>query len=411
MQVSPIRVQINLNARREMPPSHLSTLPLSTFSRPTQPITFGADNPSKPNQKEKKPGFVARNLAKQIANLYTRPWIIKKVVPNMHHMIEEKHLPLFQPMTSLDFKSLDGVNLNGKWLPSKTPSKETIVLGHGYSADWRKTLELAAKLRESGFNCLMFDFRAHGKSGGDRTSIGFFEGLDVVSACQTARKEFPDQTDRLFYYGHSMGAAAYMMVPESTKPYPDAARWFRENLKGAVLDSGYYSFDEIAKRFIKQLDEVSGGHFGAKYIMKPLLGGKFGDSMLTAMKELIMDYLKVPVNLFQVIPAQILAESPLGKKPTLILHGTQDQVTPFHHGERVAAALKPALSSSDTSSILFQPLEKENHFRTDWKPVSGKKAKAYWTLERGNLSERVTRFVRGVPFAGKLTVISSQKAA
>jgi pimeloyl-ACP methyl ester carboxylesterase len=129
------------------------------------------------------------------------------------------------------------------------------------------------------------------------------------------------------------------------------------------------------------------------------------------MKELIMDYLKVPVNLFQVIPAQILAESPLGKKPTLILHGTQDQVTPFHHGERVAAALKPALSSSDTSSILFQPLEKENHFRTDWKPVSGKKAKAYWTLERGNLSERVTRFVRGVPFAGKLTVISSQKAA
>lgn len=386
---------MTLTIHRPLTPSTQALRPaLSTAT----PLHFTAKK-DKGNKPPKGPSRFTQWCAKQIANLYTKPKTVKKWIPNTTHLVAEKHLKLFQPIQELKFNSLDGIPLQGYWLPATTESTQTLVLGHGYSADWRKPLETVQKLRAAGINCFLFDFRAHGKSSGERTSIGFHEGKDIAAALKTARDAFPGKSQRLFYYGHSMGAAAYMMMPESAKEFPEALARIEKDLKGAILDSGYYSFDEIAQRFIKDLDGVSNGHWGARYLATPMLNGKFGDSLLSAMKSLVQDYLKLPVNLFQVIPADILAKSSLSKKPTLILHGTLDNVTPFSHAQRVAQTLQ----GPDRPNVTFAPLEGESHFRTDWQPAP--KSKKYWSLERSNLSQRLTRFVNGVTFAGRLRTV------
>jgi alpha-beta hydrolase superfamily lysophospholipase len=384
-------------------PAQLSRLPFA----PQAPALHFERKKDKPETEKapKGPSRLTKWCARQIANLYTRPTLVKKWVPNTSHMVDEKYLNLFQPIQKLDFKSLDGLTLKGYWLPATTESNQTMVLGHGYSADWRKPLETVQKLRAAGINCFLFDFRAHGKSAGERTTIGFHEGKDIAAALQTVREKFPQQAQRLFYYGHSMGAAAYMMMPESIKGFPETVASIEQNLKGAVLDSGFYSFDEIAQRFIKDLDSVSGGHWGARYLATPALNGKFGDSLLTAMKSMVEEFLKLPINPFQVIPAEILAKSPLAKKPTMILHGTLDNVTPFSHAERVAKTLQ----TPGSTNVTFTPLEGESHFRVDWQPVP--KSKKYWTLERANLAGRLTQFVNGVTFAGKLRQVKRLAAA
>jgi len=99
------------------------------------------------------------------------------------------------PFTEVLFSSRDGLTLHGWFIPAPdvtafslaaqdwaAGSKGTIIFGHGRFGSKDPDLKYVPWLREAGYNCLLFDFRGHGRSEGDYTSFGYHERKDLLGA-------------------------------------------------------------------------------------------------------------------------------------------------------------------------------------------------------------------------------------
>ncbi|MBI4521740.1 MAG: hypothetical protein HY701_12940, partial [Gemmatimonadetes bacterium] len=76
----------------------------------------------------------------------------------------------------------DGIRLAGWAIPS--PGDHAVVLIHGIDSDaWAgAALDLARTYHDAGFEVLLFDLRAHGRSEGERVTLGRLERGDVAAA-------------------------------------------------------------------------------------------------------------------------------------------------------------------------------------------------------------------------------------
>jgi uncharacterized protein len=88
-------------------------------------------------------------------------------------------------------------------LPQGT-AKGTVLLFHGHGSQKGALNDEAAVFQQLGYHTLQLDFRAHGSSGGNTTTIGFYEAEDVKLAWEyiAAKGE-----KNILLYGASMGAA------------------------------------------------------------------------------------------------------------------------------------------------------------------------------------------------------------
>ncbi len=101
----------------------------------------------------------------------------------------------------------DGLRLSGWWIPNEKDS--TVIPLHGYTRSrWdevymKQTTEF---LLGEGYSVLVFDFRAHGKSEGNYTTVGEKELIDVLSAIDWLEKNKPEKANKIGLVGFSMGA-------------------------------------------------------------------------------------------------------------------------------------------------------------------------------------------------------------
>lgn len=122
-------------------------------------------------------------------------------MPARRWFLKRKHL------RDIEFPSEDGVLLRG-WLADVENARGTIVIGHGYRDDRRQMLGLVPALGKLGLRALLIDFRAHGRSGGTRITIGVEEARDVRASLDFAAP----LGGNVGYVGFSMGAAAYLLA-------------------------------------------------------------------------------------------------------------------------------------------------------------------------------------------------------
>jgi alpha-beta hydrolase superfamily lysophospholipase len=94
------------------------------------------------------------------------------------------------------------------WLIESTQAKATLILMHGYGSTKSSLIENAEWLVGQGYNVLLLDFRGHGKSSGNATSIGYEESQDAKAAYDYIQKRFPQQ--KIILFGSSMGAATVL---------------------------------------------------------------------------------------------------------------------------------------------------------------------------------------------------------
>ena len=146
-----------------------------------------------------------------------------------------------QPSVRLQMESRDGLTLAGYWLPnidkSGTPSRNTVILAHGYSGRAIHMSPFAKTWFEDlGFNVLTVDARGHGDSEGDYIGFGWPERLDLIDwTGEVLKLAGPDC--KIVYHGISMGGATVMMA--SGEPLP-------EQVVCIVEDCGYTSvWDEL----------------------------------------------------------------------------------------------------------------------------------------------------------------------
>jgi len=117
------------------------------------------------------------------------------------------------------FPSSDGVPLRGWYVPAGGEARGTIIYCHGLNRTRIEMLPMAAFGHQLGYDGLLFDLRHQGASGGEMTTLGYKERLDVVGAVHYALEQ-QHAPRPVILWGVSMGAAAALLAAAES---PDVA--------------------------------------------------------------------------------------------------------------------------------------------------------------------------------------------
>ncbi|MBN1137718.1 MAG: alpha/beta fold hydrolase [Anaerolineae bacterium] len=191
------------------------------------------------------------------------------------------------------FQAADGLTLHGWWIPAVGSDRAVVIMhGHGGSMDW--DIHRAPALHAAGFNVLLFDFRAHGRSEGKTITFGYLERQDVLGAVRFLRGR---GIGRIGLLGFSFGGIAAMLAAPIC---PDIA--------AVVTDGGPARMrSAIAAR---------GVELGApRWLSVPLAW------LIVAMASL-----RLRVNLFHYEPVRWVGQ--ISPHPILFVHAGRDQYLP-----------------------------------------------------------------------------------
>ena len=140
------------------------------------------------------------------------------------------------PSEDVAFRSADGVDLRGWWVPADE-ARGTVVMVHGLN---RARIEMVKKVpfvRDRGWNALLFDLRHHGESGGEATTFGVREKDDVRAAIALARERSPGP---VVLWGISLGGASVVLAAAED---PEVA--------GVICDSSFRNLRDTVAHHIR----------------------------------------------------------------------------------------------------------------------------------------------------------------
>lgn len=99
----------------------------------------------------------------------------------------------------------DKIKLDCWYLKPAGVAKGTVIMFHGHGSKKSSVMDESIGFRKMGYNTFMVDFRAHGNSGGNTSTIGWHETEDVKLAYNFIKGK--GETN-IVLWGISMGAAA-----------------------------------------------------------------------------------------------------------------------------------------------------------------------------------------------------------
>lgn len=192
---------------------------------------------------------------------------------------------------AIEFLSRDKTVLGGWWLPAQEePARGTIIMCPGQNGSLDKDMPQAVPLHRAGFNVLMFDWRAHGRSEGEVVTIGALEQADLFGALDYVAHH--RHAHHIGVLGFSMGAGVALMV---------AAQDHRIN--ALVVDGAYPRLVGLLINYIRR-----------DGIPRPLADG-------LAWLILLIGSLRTRYELFRANPVDL---APRVTVPTLFIHGDED---------------------------------------------------------------------------------------
>ncbi|MDF2379881.1 alpha/beta hydrolase [Nostoc ellipsosporum NOK] len=104
---------------------------------------------------------------------------------------------------SFTLHTASGIPIEGWWLKQDT-ARRTMLMFHGLAGSRQRCLAEASAFYNMGYDVLLIDFRAHGKSGGSVTTYGARETEEVHLLYEYARTQ---QLNNISFWGISMGAS------------------------------------------------------------------------------------------------------------------------------------------------------------------------------------------------------------
>lgn len=206
----------------------------------------------------------------------------------------------------LDLEVADSIRLNGHWIESNLKdTKGIMILVHGVGGCKEHFIPLAKDLADMGVASIVFDGRAHGKSGGEFCTYGFHEKKDVSRIVDHIKEK--NDSIPLGIWGNSLGGAIAIQALE-----------YDERIEFGIIESTFTDLETIVfdykKRFLKGIGVRSLSDHALKR------AGEVANFDPTAVR---------PLESVKHI-----------EQPVLISHGDADERISFEYGEQLFEALK-----------------------------------------------------------------------
>ena len=184
------------------------------------------------------------------------------------------------------FRTGDGLNLNGWFVPGKKPSPDadlhTLLWFHGNAGNINHRLENIKMLHERvPVNVFIIDYRQYGRSEGKISEKGTYIDAGAALAHLHSRKEI--NQEKIIFFGRSLGSAVAVELA------------LKEKCRALILETPFTSILEMGKKL----------------------------------------YPFLPVSLLLKTKYDSLSKIRNIKVPILIMHGDKDDLVPFEHGKRL----------------------------------------------------------------------------
>lgn len=197
------------------------------------------------------------------------------------------------------------VQLSCLYVQSAKPGlKPTMILLHGIADSKESRFGDARRLLDGGFDVLLVDLRAHGRSTGKYCTYGYYESNDIKTAMDTISSKY--QIKEFGIWAHSLGAAiALRTMARDTR------------IKFGVIQSTFASLHDIVYDYMKYFMGIKWKWYMEKALHKA---------------EKIADFNADSIN-----PASDALNI---TAPVLYVHGTDDERISFENGRRIFQNLK-----------------------------------------------------------------------
>jgi len=197
------------------------------------------------------------------------------------------------------------------WLHKGKDDKRIVILAHGYPSDSHGSqAELARTLATAGINALRFDYRGCGDSEGDFSECMISTAAqDLEAVIAWAREQGYDRVELM---GSSFGGAVVLLVMQQ---HPEIERVLLRSPAPDCTD-----FSELG---------VSVDEWREKGFVDVEVGGCV---------------FRIPFSYYEDACEHVMfAPSASISARTLIIHGTEDDVVPLEHAQRLAEVMPHAL--------------------------------------------------------------------
>ncbi len=217
-------------------------------------------------------------------------------------------------------------------VPENLPFKALCVGVHGYGEHCQRYEHLARFLVEHQIGFIGFDLLGHGKSAGKRGYISDIQEFtdQIYSAVALVKAKFPDVP--LFIYGHSMGGNLVANFLQIHQP---------DDLAGAILTSPWFRLTEAPPKWKIMLANIMVKIYPYytekstldpnKLSTDPDIGKKYENDDLV--------HHQMSAGLFHHMTQggeNAIRNASVFKLPTLLMHGTDDQVTSYEATQEYA---------------------------------------------------------------------------
>lgn len=148
-----------------------------------------------------------------------------------------------QPTITWQLHQLDPKQrLIATYLPAEQPTTDSVIIAHGYKGNGETMANYAKMFHELGYNVLLPDDRAHGKSAGKYITFGWLDRLDYLEWINRIIETVgPDS--RITLFGVSMGGATVEMLGGEKMP---------EQVRCIIADCGYSNISDEMTYLLKK---------------------------------------------------------------------------------------------------------------------------------------------------------------
>ena len=183
-------------------------------------------------------------------------------------------------------RASDSVRLHGWFVPGE--SSRVLLFFHGNAGNISHRLDSIRQYHQLGLSVFIIDYRGYGQSGGRPGETGM--NRDAAAAWEYLTAELGIDPGNIIIFGRSLGGAVAARLASRTDPL------------ALVVESAFTSVPDIAQEIY------------------PWLPARW----LSRMRHATRDYVaKVQV-------------------PVMVVHSRDDEIIPYHHGERVFEAANGA---------------------------------------------------------------------
>jgi pimeloyl-ACP methyl ester carboxylesterase len=203
--------------------------------------------------------------------------------------------------------------------PGEPERRATILFLHGKggnASEWRPD---ALRALDLGYNVLLPDLRAHGRSGGTLFTLGFLEKEDLALTLAAARDSFGIDLERVGLHGCSAGSTVALEFAAG-----------RSGVRAIWLESPFAEAREMARHYLSRATHVPAA------LLTLTTRWAVARAVAKVRRELGAE--RTGPGLERLDPLAAVARV---AAPILLVHGERDRLVPARFTRRLGAALPP----------------------------------------------------------------------